>query len=824
MNRLTSIFLSLLVLVGISAVPITNAFAATTAATNLIANPLVATPSTTNSAMPANWLQGNWGTNSTTFSYLNTGYNDSNSVEVAMNSYTSGDAKWYFTPVTVSPSTSYTYTDEYESTVATDVVAQLENASGALTYLDLGAAPAASTWTQYAENFTTSSDTTNVTIFHLIESVGTLTTDDFSLTTAVAATPPPVVTPPPTTGNLVENPGFETAASTTMPADWNEGGWGTNTANFTYLNTGHTGSHSAEVAITKYTSGDAKWYFNPVNVTPGTVYNFSDYYESNIASDVMVQYESTTGTYSYVDLGSAAASTTWKEYTGSFTVPAGTANATVFHLISAVGTLTTDDYSVEAAPVAVGTTVSITSPTTNSKVTGITTLVASAANAKSVQFEMDGTKIGSPVTTSPYQLSWDSTTAVDGSHSLIAVATNSNGATVTSTAVPITVDNYGSNMIPNPQAKIAASTTPVTPLDWTEGGWGTNTATFAYTTGGYGGSDDLKISMTKYTSGDEKWMFPNETPTPDVQYNFTDYYESSVSTEVDAVFNLSDGTTDYQIIGLPSAATTWTKFSSDFVVPQDTTSMTVYQLIEKVGTLSTSDYSMTPYTPVGFNRALVSLTFDDGYSSTYTYATPILDANGFKSTQFIITDQVGTTGYMTDANVKSLYADGQEIASHTITHDDMTTETAATLKNELSESQSTLAGIIGAPVTDMAYPYGEYNTAVQAETKDYYTGARGVEDGLNSKDNFNAMDLKVQNIYNTTTTAQVADWVAQAQATNTWLIFVYHSVDPDTTSDIDGGIYNVTPTQLTDQLAAIKASGVVVETMKQALAEVTPQL
>jgi peptidoglycan/xylan/chitin deacetylase (PgdA/CDA1 family) len=179
---------------------------------------------------------------------------------------------------------------------------------------------------------------------------------------------------------------------------------------------------------------------------------------------------------------------------------------------------------------------------------------------------------------------------------------------------------------------------------------------------------------------------------------------------------------------------------------------------------------------------------------------------------------------MTDANVKSLYADGQEIASHTITHDDMTTETAATLKNELSESQSTLAGIIGAPVTDMAYPYGEYNTAVQAETKDYYTGARGVEDGLNSKDNFNAMDLKVQNIYNTTTTAQVADWVAQAQATNTWLIFVYHSVDPDTTSDIDGGIYNVTPTQLTDQLAAIKASGVVVETMKQALAEVTPQL
>ena len=126
----------------------------------------------------------------------------------------------------------------------------------------------------------------------------------------------------------------------------------------------------------------------------------------------------------------------------------------------------------------------------------------------------------------------------------------------------------------------------------------------------------------------------------------------------------------------------------------------------------------------------------------------------------------------------------------------------------------------GAPVTDMAFPNGLYNKAIVTDTEKYYTGARGVEDGLNSKDNFNPYDIKVQNIYNTTTTAQVADWVAQAQATKTWLVLVYHSVDP---TGAGGSIYNVTPTQLDSQLAAVKSSGITVETMQAALAEVSKQ-
>src|ERR1700683_3461949 len=91
------------------------------ASPNLIANPLVETADPNNANAPADWLVGNWGTNTFNTSYLKSGpAGDTNSVEVNMTAYSSGDAKWYFTPVNVTAGSQYTFSDEYESNVATD--------------------------------------------------------------------------------------------------------------------------------------------------------------------------------------------------------------------------------------------------------------------------------------------------------------------------------------------------------------------------------------------------------------------------------------------------------------------------------------------------------------------------------------------------------------------------------------------------------------------------------------------------------------------------------------------------------------------------------
>src|SRR5665213_3049354 len=132
MKRFLSL-LAVLLLVGSMLVPAIDVQAA---ATNLIANSSVETANPTAATTPQNWEEGNWGTNKVTFSYPTTGHTGSRSVEAQMTSYTSGDAKWYFDPVAVTAGSSYMYSDYYQSTVPTEVVAQYQTSAGALSYQD----------------------------------------------------------------------------------------------------------------------------------------------------------------------------------------------------------------------------------------------------------------------------------------------------------------------------------------------------------------------------------------------------------------------------------------------------------------------------------------------------------------------------------------------------------------------------------------------------------------------------------------------------------------------------------------------------------------
>lgn len=99
------------------------------------------------------------------------------------------------------------------------------------------------------------------------------------------------------------------------------------------------------VQITAYTSGDAKWYFKHVPVTPGKTYTFSDYYQSDVPTTVTLEYKTSAGALSYADIGTLPAAATWTQYTQTFVPPAGVAAVTVLHHIDAIGFLNTDNFS-----------------------------------------------------------------------------------------------------------------------------------------------------------------------------------------------------------------------------------------------------------------------------------------------------------------------------------------------------------------------------------------------------------------------------------------------------------------------------------------------
>jgi hypothetical protein len=88
--------------------------------------------------------------------------------------------------------------------------------------------------------------------------------------------------------------------------------------------------------------------------------------------------------------------------------------------------------------------VAIANPIANETLSGTVPVAATATDnvaVASVQFMLDGKPLGNSVTSSPYAINWDTTTATAGTHVLTAVATDTSGNSATSAQVSVTVQN-----------------------------------------------------------------------------------------------------------------------------------------------------------------------------------------------------------------------------------------------------------------------------------------------------------------------------------------------------------------------------------------------
>jgi PKD repeat protein len=170
----------------------------------------------------------------------------------------------------------------------------------------------------------------------------------------------------------------------------------------------------------------------------------------------------------YLDGTALGAADTAAPYTVSWNT-AGVSNGT--HTLTAqawdaagnTSTSATVTVTVSNAPPSDTTppTVSLTSPTNGSTVSGAVSIGANASDnvgVTAVQFYLDGTALGSRETAGPYGLSWNTSTASNGTHTLTAQAWDAAGNTSTSAAVAVTVANSSSG---NPPPVTSATiTTP----------------------------------------------------------------------------------------------------------------------------------------------------------------------------------------------------------------------------------------------------------------------------------------------------------------------------------------------------------------------------
>lgn len=190
------------------------------------------------------------------------------------------------------------------------------------------------------------------------------------------------------------------------------------------------------------------------------------------------------------------------------------------------------------------------------------------------------------------------------------------------------------------------------------------------------------------------------------------------------------------------------------------------------------------------NHGLVSINFDDGYQSMYDNGLPILDAAGLKSTQYIITQKVGTGEYVTLDEVLQMYKNGHEIGAHTRTHPSLTTLTEAQMTDEVAGAKQDLISW-GITATTFAYPYGAYNDTAEAVVESAgFRGARDSDLGYNSS----AVGLsfggpldhetrplvlwsEAAEMDMNTTLGNITSEIDYAVANNLWLVILFHRVD-----------------------------------------------
>jgi hypothetical protein len=91
-------------------------------------------------------------------------------------------------------------------------------------------------------------------------------------------------------------------------------------------------------------------------------------------------------------------------------------------------------------------TISITAPANGATVSGTVTVSANATDnvgVASVQFALDGVNLGAAVTSSPYQVPWNTTATANGTHILGAAARDLAGNVGNAVAVTVNVSNSG---------------------------------------------------------------------------------------------------------------------------------------------------------------------------------------------------------------------------------------------------------------------------------------------------------------------------------------------------------------------------------------------
>lgn len=188
------------------------------------------------------------------------------------------------------------------------------------------------------------------------------------------------------------------------------------------------------------------------------------------------------------------------------------------------------------------------------------------------------------------------------------------------------------------------------------------------------------------------------------------------------------------------------------------TSISVEMFRVHMNYLTNNQYKVLPLSEVieqlkqgkTFEPKTLAITFDDGYLNVLTNADPILKQHGFVYSIFISPTEISKKrGNMLNwLQITNLAANGVEIANHSSEHlhlnrrlpDETLEQWQLRITKDIEQAQSQIVSHTLQDHKLLAYPYGEYNTELQALiTKLGYVGIGQHSGALSPTSDFSAL-------------------------------------------------------------------------------------
>src|SRR5262252_1484425 len=107
-------------------------------------------------------------------------------------------------------------------------------------------------------------------------------------------------------------------------------------------------------------------------------------------------------------------------------------------------------------------------------------------------------------------------------------------------------------------------------------------------------------------------------------------------------------------------------------------------------------------------RTVVTIEFDDGNADQYQ-ALAMLTAHGMHATFYVNTGFIGDTTHLSWSQLQSLFAAGNEIGGHTLTHANLKHLKYADAHYQVCQDRDNLLAN-GLQPTSFAYPFGSFDS------------------------------------------------------------------------------------------------------------------